>query len=151
MADYNDTYGVSAGAAAFPWDTHCVSRFTAVLNFDNIAKARSVAGAPALAVGDTLAVMSVPKGAVILGASVAVERAEVAAPTATIDFGALAGTPVDAKDFGDAVPLNATGLTPAAMAAPVVVTADGVLNVKLNTAVPKDAIVRLTVVAASVA
>jgi hypothetical protein len=86
MANYTDSLGFNKGTSAYPDATRgAVHKFEVLLDFAAIAAARSAAGAAALAATDTLEVIPVPAGSVVLAAGAQVLTVEGA--TATMDLG----------------------------------------------------------------
>lgn len=112
MAAYTDSVGFNKGAPAFP-DEHHMHRIEVVLDFAAIATARAAAGLPALDATDTLEVMTLPGGSLVLAKLVEVLTAEGAAATA--DLG-IAGTPTQWFSNAD---MNAVGKNLSAAAVPV--------------------------------
>lgn len=145
MATYTDTLGFNKGTASFPANAgegrYCY--FEVMLDFEKIVAARSAASATALAAGDTLQVMQLPAGVILLQGGLEVEEVEATNTTATFDLGFLGGSPAAANVFGNDVASNALGITATALAAPVLVTANDTLDLLLNTAVPANARVRV--------
>lgn len=86
MAAYTDSLGFNKGTAAYPESTRgAVHKFEVLLDFAKIAAARTAAGATALAATDTLEIIPVPAGSVVLAAGAQVLTVEGA--TATMDLG----------------------------------------------------------------
>lgn len=140
MPAYTDSLGFNKGTAAYP-DGHGISKFTVVLDFAKIVAARAAAGATALAAADTLQVISLPAGSIVLAAGLVVTKVESTNTTATFDLGFTGGTPYAANVYANDDPSNALGLTAADLANPsVIVTAD-TIDLLLNTAVPTDCVV----------
>lgn len=143
MAAYTDTLGFYKGNAAV--GAHADKRLGYVeveLDFAKIIAARSAASATALAATDTLQVIQVPAGALVLGGGLNVVSAESTNTTATFDVGCTGGSPLAADALADGVASNALanhsdGITPTLFAA-----AD-TIDVLLNTAAPTDAVVRV--------
>lgn len=117
MAAYTDSVGFNKGAAAFP-DEHHMHRFEVVLDFAAIAAARAAAGLPAFAATDTLEVMTLPAGSLVLAKVIEVLTAEGAAATA--DLG-ITGTPIQWFANAD---MNVVGKNLSAAAVPVLYAAD---------------------------
>lgn len=140
MAAYTDSLGFNKGTAAYP-DGHGISKFTVGLDFAKIVAARAAAGATALAAADTLQVISLPAGSIVLAAGLVVTKVESTNTTATFDLGFTGGTPYAANVYANDDPSNALGLTAADLANPsVIVTAD-TIDLLINTAVPTDCVV----------
>lgn len=147
MAAYTDSLGFNKGTAAFP-DGSGVSKFSVELDFAAIVAARAAAGATALAAADTLQVINLPAGSVVLSAGVNVVSAETTNTTATFDLGFTGGSPAAANVYGNDLATNSTGLKAAnAAAATVVATAD-TIDLLLNTAVPANAVVTVFAIVA---
>jgi hypothetical protein len=141
MPNYTDSLGFNKGAAAYP-DGHGISKFTVELDFAKIVAARAAAGATALAAADTIQVISLPAGSIVLAAGLLVTEAETTNTTATFDLGFTGGTPYAANVYANDDPSNATGLTAADLANPsVIVTAD-TIDLLINTAVPTNCVVK---------
>lgn len=140
MAAYTDSLGFNKGTAAFP-DGHGVSKFTVELDFAKIVAARSAAGATALVATDTLQVISLPAGSIVLAAGLVVTEVEATNTTATFDLGFTGGTPYAANVYANDAASNSLGLKAADLANPsVIVTAD-TIDLLLNTAVPTNCVV----------
>lgn len=140
MAAYTDSLGFNKGTAAYP-DGHGISKFTVVLDFAKIVAARAAAGATALAAADTLQVISLPAGSIVLAAGLVVTKVESTNTTATFDLGFTGGTPYAANVYANDDPSNALGLTAADLANPSVITTADTIDLLLNTAVPTDCVV----------
>ena len=140
MANYTDSLGFNKGTAAYP-DGHGISKFTVELDFAKIVAARSAAGATALAATDTIQVISLPAGSIVLAAGLLVTEAEATNTTATFDLGFTGGSPYAANVYANDVASNSTGLKAADLANPsVIVTAD-TIDLLINTAVPTNCVV----------
>lgn len=140
MPAYTDSLGFNKGTAAYP-DGHGISKFTVVLDFAKIVAARAAAGATALAAADTLQVISLPAGSIVLAAGLVVTKVESTNTTATFDLGFTGGTPYAANVYANDDPSNALGLTAADLANPSVITTADTIDLLLNTAVPTDCVV----------
>lgn len=138
MANYTDTLGFSKGTAAYP-DGHGVSKFTVELDFAKIVAARSAASATALAAADTLQVISLPAGSIVLSAGLVVTTVESTNTTATFDLGFTGGT---ADLYANNIASNALGLSASDLANPTVVATADTIDLLLNTAVPTDCVVK---------
>lgn len=149
MAAYTDTLGFNKGTAGFPAPSHRFHFFEVYLDFAKIVAARTAAAATALAATDTLQVLNLPAGLVILQGGCEVMTAETTNTTATIDIGFTGGSPAAANVFGNDVALNATGFTATGLAAPVTLTTADTLDLLLNTAVATNAVVRVWLVGAN--
>ena len=151
MAAYTDTLGFNKGTAAFPANVTDISKFEVKLDFAAIVAARSAAGATALAAADTLQVISLPAGSVVLSAGLQVTTAEATNTTATFDLGFTGGSPAAANAYADDAASNATGYTIASLANPTAVTAADTIDLLINTAVPTNCVVSAFAVVANVA
>jgi len=140
MAAYTDTLGFNKGTAAYP-DGNGISKFTVELDFAKIVAARSAAGATALAAADTLQVISLPAGSIVLAAGLVVTKVESTNTTATFDFGFTGGSPYAANVYVDNDASNALGLSAADLANPSVVPTADTIDLLINTAVPTDCVV----------
>ena len=148
MTAFTDTIGFNKGTAAFPSDVTSVSKFLVELDFAAIIAARSAAGATALAATDTLQVISLPAGSIVLSAGVNVTSAETTNTTATFDLGFTGGSPYAANVYANDVASNATGLKAADLANPsVIVTAD-TIDLLLNTAAPVNCVMNVFAIVA---
>jgi hypothetical protein len=142
MAAYTDSLGFNKGTAAYPANNHDVNKFEVELDFAEIVAARSAAGATALAAGDTLQVISLPAGSVVLSAGLMVTSAETTNTTATFDLGFTGGSPAAANVYANDVASNSTGLKAADLANPTVVAAADTIDLLINTAVPANCVVK---------
>lgn len=140
MPAYTDSLGFNKGTAAYP-DGHGISKFTVVLDFAKIVAARAAAGATALAAGDTLQVISLPAGSIVLTAGLIVTKVESTNTTATFDLGFTGGTPYAANVYANDDPANTLGLSATDLANPSVITSADTIDLLLNTAVPTDCVV----------
>ena len=140
MAAYSDTLGFNKGTAAYP-DGAGISKFTVELDFAKIVAARTAAGATALAAADTLQVISLPAGSIVLSAGLVVTKVESTNTTATFDLGFTGGTPYAANAYANDAASNALGLVAADLANPSVVASADTIDLLLNTAVPTDCVV----------
>lgn len=150
MAAYTDSLGFNKGTAAFPANTTEVSKFEVVLDFAAIIAARAAAGATALAATDTLQVIALPAGSVVLTAGLQVTKAETVNTTATFDFGFTGGSPAAANVYTNDLASNALGYGIANLANPTAVTSEDTIDVLLNTAVPTNAVVKAFAIVANV-
>lgn len=145
MVAYTDSLGFNKGTAAFPAPSHRFHFFEIVLDFKAIAAARLAAGATALAATDTLEVLQLPAGTLVLAAGAQTLTAEGA--TATMDLGdsGSATRYLSNHDLNSASAYNASALAEPrflASASSVLVTLD---HNSIDTAV-----VRVWLVAANV-
>jgi hypothetical protein len=141
MPNYTDSLGFNQGTAAYP-DGHGMSKFTVELDFAKIVAARSAAGATALAASDTMQVIKLPAGSIVISAGLVVTKVESTNTTATFDLGFTGGTPYAANVYADNDPSNALGLTAADLANPSVIPAADTIDLLINTAVPTDCVVK---------
>ena len=111
------------------------------LDFAKIVAARSAAGATALAAADTLQVINLPAGSVVLAAGLVVTKVESTNTTATFDLGFTGGSPYAADAYANNVASNSLGLKAADLANPSVVVSADTIDLLLNTAVPTDCVV----------
>jgi hypothetical protein len=141
MPNYTDSLGFNQGTAAYP-DGHGMSKFTVELDFAKVVAARSAAGATALAAGDTMQVIKLPAGSIVISAGLVVTKVESTNTTATFDLGFTGGTPYAANVYANDDPSNALGLTAADLANPSVIPAADTIDLLINTAVPTDCVVK---------
>jgi len=151
MADYTDSLGFNKGTAAFPANVTEVSKFSVELDFADIVAARSAAGATALVAGDTLQVIALPAGSVVLSAGLQVTSVESTNTTATFDLGFTGGSPAAANVYTNDLASNALGYGIANLANPTAVTSADTIDLLLNTAVPTDCVVNAFAIVANVA
>ena len=149
MTAFTDSLGFNKGTAAYPANVNDISKFQVELDFAAIIAARSAAGVAALAATDTLQVISLPAGSIVLSAGVNVTSAETTNTTATFDLGFTGGSPYAANAYANDVASNATGLKAADLANPsVVVTAD-TIDLLLNTAAPVNCVMNVFAIVAN--
>ena len=149
MTAFTDSLGFNKGTAAYPANVTDISKFQVELDFAAIIAARSAAGVAALAATDTLQVISLPAGSIVLSAGVNVTTAETTNTTATFDLGFTGGSPYAANAYANDVASNATGLKAADLANPsVVVTAD-TIDLLLNTAAPVNCVMNVFAIVAN--
>lgn len=151
MANYTDSLGFNKGSAAFPADVTDISKFSVVLDFADIVAARAAAGATALSAADTLQVIALPAGSVVLSAGLQVTKVESTNTTATFDFGFTGGTPAAADAYADALASNALAYGIEDLANPTAVASADTIDLLLNTAVPTDCVVNAFAIVANVA
>jgi hypothetical protein len=142
MAAYTDSLGFNKGTAAYP-DGTGISKYSVQLDFAKIVAARSAAGATALSAGDTLQIISLPAGTVVLSAGINITSAETTNTTATFDLGFTGGSPAAANAYGNDLASNSTGLKAADLANPTIVASADTIDLLLNTAVPANAVVNV--------
>lgn len=149
MTAFTDSLGFNKGTAAYPANVTDISKFQVELDFAAIIAARSAAGVAALAATDTLQVISLPAGSIVLSAGVNVTSAETTNTTATFDLGFTGGSPYAANVYANDVASNATGLKAADLANPsVIVTAD-TIDLLLNTAAPVNCVMNVFAIVAN--
>jgi hypothetical protein len=141
MAAYTDSLGFNQGTAAYP-DGHGMSKFTVELDFAKIVAARSAAGATALVATDTMQVIKLPAGSIVISAGLVVTKVESTNTTATFDLGFTGGTPYAANVYANDDPSNALGLSAADLANPSVIPAEDTIDLLINTAAPTDCVVK---------
>lgn len=142
MATYTDTLGFYKGSAGFGAHADKRMGWVAVkLDFAKIVAARSAASATALAAGDTLQVLQIPAGALMLAGGLSVTEVETTNTTATFDFGCLGGSPIAANAFANDLASNALANKSDGLAAPVLFTSADTLDLLINTAVPANCVV----------
>jgi hypothetical protein len=142
MAAYTDSLGFNQGTAAYPANVTEISKFEVTVDFAAVKAARTAAGATALAAADTMQIIKLPAGSVVLAAGMNVLSIETVNDTATIDIGFTGGSPAAADAYGNDLVTNTTGLKAANLANPTVVAAADTIDVLLNTAVPEDAVIK---------
>lgn len=150
MTAFTDSLGFNKGTAAFPANVTEVSKFEVELDFAKIVAARSAAGATALSAGDTLQVISLPAGSVVLTAGLRVTSVESTNTTATFDLGFTGGSPAAANAYANDLASNALGYGIENLANPTAVTSADTIDVLLNTAVPTDCVVKVFAIVANV-
>lgn len=127
MPAYTDSIGFNKGTAAFPEATAgAVHKFEVLLDFAAIAAARSAAGATALAAADTLEVIPLPAGSVVLAAGAQVLTVEGA--VATMDLGDSGSATRYLSNFD----LNASSNSASALAEPFYSAAASFIRVTLD-------------------
>lgn len=144
MAAYTDSLGFTKGSAGIPARSN--DRITLIsvdLDFAKIAAARAAAGVPALTALDTLEVLPLPAGALVLSVGAQVTKAEGAA--GTVDVGDAAS----ATRYLTNLDLNALGNTASTLDAPFLYAAAGSLVMTIDTAAIDMAKVRLWVLVAN--
>ena len=142
MAAYTDSLGFDKGTAAYPANVTDISKFEVTVDFAEVKSARSAAGATALAATDTLQIINLPAGSVVLSAGMNVITAETINTTATIDIGFTGGSPAAANAYGNGLATNSTGLKAADLANPTIVASADTIDILLNTAVPENAVIK---------
>lgn len=150
MTAFTDSLGFNKGTAAFPANVTEVSKFEVTLDFAKIVAARSAAGATALAATDTLQVIALPAGSVVLTAGLQVTKVESTNTTATFDLGFTGGSPAAANAYANDLASNALGYGIANLANPTAVTSADTIDILLNTDVPTDCVVKAFAIVANV-
>jgi hypothetical protein len=150
MTAFTDSLGFNKGTAAFPANVTEVSKFEVTLDFAKIIAARSAAGATALAAADTLQVIALPAGSVVLTAGLQVTKVESTNTTATFDLGFTGGSPAAADAYTNDLASNALGYGIANLANPTAVTSADTIDILLNTAAPTDCVVKAFAIVANV-
>lgn len=147
MAAYTDSLGFNQGTAAFPSDVTAVSKFEVKLNFADIIAARSAAGATALVAGDSMEVIKLPAGSVVLSAGCQVTTVEATNTTGTFSLGTTGGT---TNLYTNALANNALAFGITNLANPVVYGTADTIDILLNTAVPTNCVVNVFAIVADV-
>lgn len=142
MAAYTDSLGFNQGTAAYPANVTEISKFEVTVDFAAVKAARAAAGATALSAGDTMQIIKLPAGSVVLSGGMNVITAETVNATATIDIGFTGGSPAAVNAYGNDLATNSTGLKAADLANPTVVASADTIDILLNTAVPQDAVIK---------
>lgn len=146
MTDYTDSLGFNKGTAdSYPDNgTSSVTRIDVELNFADIIAARSAAGVSALTTSDTLQVVRIPAGSVVLSAGFTVTSAETTNTTGTI------GLADGSVTYATGIAINATGTSAANLANPTIYSAADTLDISFATAMPTDLVVKAWAVMADV-
>jgi hypothetical protein len=142
MTAFTDTLGFYKGTAAFGAHADKKLGYVSVkLDFAKIVAARAAASATALAAADTLQVLQIPAGALMLAGGLTVSKAETTNTTATFDLGCTGGSPIAANAFVNDGASNAVANLSTGLAAPVLFSSADTIDLLINTAAPTDAIV----------
>lgn len=142
MTAFTDTLGFYKGSAAYGAHADKRMGFVSVkLDFTKIVAARAAASATALAAADTLQVLQIPAGALMLAGGLSVTEAETTNTTATFDLGCTGGSPIAANAFVNDGASNALANLSTGLAAPVLFTAADTIDLLINTAAPTNAVV----------
>lgn len=147
MAAYTDSLGFNQGTAAFPSDVTAVSKFEVKLDFAAIIAARSAAGATALVAGDSMEVIKLPAGSVVLSAGCQVTTVEATNTTGTFSLGTTGGT---TNLYTNALANNALAFGITNLANPVVYGTADTIDILLNTDVPTNCVVNVFAIVADV-
>lgn len=142
MAAYTDSLGFNQGTAAYPANVTEISKFEVTVDFAAVKAARAAAGATALAATDTMQIIKLPAGSVVLSAGMNVLEVETVNTTATIDIGFTGGSPAAANAYGNDLATNSLGLKAADLANPTIVASADTIDILLNTAVPENAVIK---------
>ena len=142
MAAYTDSLGFNQGTAAYPANTSDISKFEVTVDFAAVKAARTAAGATALVATDTMQIIKLPAGSIVLAAGMNVVKAEATNTTATIDIGFTGGSPAAANAYGNDLATNSLGLKAADLANPTIVASADTIDILLNTAVPENAVIK---------
>ena len=142
MAAYTDSLGFNQGTAAYPANVTEISKFEVTVDFAAVKAARLAAGATALTATDTMQIIKLPAGSVVLSAGMNVLSAETTNTTATIDIGFTGGSPAAANAYGNDLATNSLGLKAADLANPTIVASADTIDILLNTAVPENAVIK---------
>lgn len=144
MTAFTDTLGFYKGSAAV--GAHADKRLGYVeveLDFAKIVAARSAASATALAAADTLQVIQVPAGMLMLAGGLNVTSAETTNTTATFDLGCTGGSPIAANAFANDTASNAVSVNSTGLAAPVLFSTADTIDLLINTDDPTDAVIKV--------
>lgn len=146
MVAYTDSLGFNKGNAdAYPANgVGSVLKLEVELDFADIIAARSTAGVAALTSSDTLQVLRIPAGTVVLSAGFTVTSAETTNTTGTI------GLADGSVTYATGIAINATGTSAANLANPTVYSAADTLDISFATAMPTDLVVKAWAVMADV-
>lgn len=142
MAAYTDSLGFNQGTAAYPANVTEISKFEVTVDFAAVKAARAAAGATALVATDTMQIIKLPAGSVVLSAGMNVLEVETVNATATIDIGFTGGSPAAANAYGNDLATNSLGLKAADLANPTIVASADTIDILLNTAVPENAVIK---------
>lgn len=146
MVAFTDSLGFNKGTAdAYPANgVGAVLKLEVELNFATIIAARSAAGVAALTTSDTLQVLRIPAGSVVLSAGFTVTSVESTNTTGTI------GLTDGSVTYATGRVINATGTGAANLANPTVYSAADTLDISFATAMPTDLVVKAWAVVADV-
>lgn len=131
MTAYTDSLGFAKGEAAF-WSHgyNRVARNEVLIDYAAIVAARSAASAAALAAGDTLEVMPIPAGSLVLAAGVSIITAGAATSAVDLGDGSSATAFLSNKALTSEVAWSSE------LAAPVFYQTEGVVKFLFKTALP---------------
>jgi len=145
MTAYTDSLGFNKGTAGYDANgLASVSKIAVQLDLAKIVAARSAAGASALTTSDTLQVINIPAGSVVLSAGFTVTSAETSATTGTISLGDGSVT------YASTIAINATGTSAANLANPTVYSSADTLDLSFGTAMATNVVVTAWAIVADV-
>ena len=147
MTAFTDSLGFNKGTAAFPANVTEVSKFEVKLDFAKIIAARAAAGATALAAGDSLQVIPLPAGSVVLSAGCQVTTVESTNTTGTFSLGNTGGT---TNLYTNALANNALAYGITNLANPTVYGTADTIDLLINTAAPTDCVLNVFAIVANV-
>ena len=146
MAAYTDSLGFYKNSAAYPAKgVNQITSFSVELDFAKIIAARVAAGATALAAADTLQVLTLPAGSLVVAAGIHVVSAESTNVTADFNLGLTGG---DVDVFAVAATSDVVGYY--STAASAVLGAADTVDLAFVVAVPTDAVIRVFAVVANI-
>lgn len=137
MPNYTDSLGFNKGSAGF--DANGVTHGTkmeVLIDLPKIVAARLAAGATALAAGDTLDVLPLPTGAVVITAGIQIITG-LASLTASL------GDSGSATRYVNAASMASAGWTTPGASTPYVYTSDSALRLTLAGVTPATAVLRV--------
>jgi hypothetical protein len=135
MTAFTDTLGFYKGTAGMGAPHGRLVWLEVEVDLATVIAARSAAAATALAAADTLQVLPIPVGLLILQAGIRITEAETTNTTGTYDLGFTGGSPAAANVFGNDIANNAVSNNAAGLAAPLLITTADTLDILFNTAV----------------
>lgn len=146
MTAYTDSLGFNKGTADayLAQGNDHLTVMSVELDFAAIIAARSTAGVSALTTSDTLQVLRIPAGSVVLSAGYTVTSVESTNTTGTL------GLTDGSVTYATGIAINATGTSAANLANPTVYSAADTLDISFATAMPTDLVVKAWVVMADV-
>jgi hypothetical protein len=147
MTAFADSLGFNKGTAAYPANVTEVSKFEVKLDFAKIIAARAAAGATALGAGDSLEVIPLPAGSVVLSAGCQVTTVESTNTTGTFSLGNTGGT---TNLYTNALANNALAYGITNLANPTVYGSADTIDLLINTAVPTDCVLNVFAIVANV-
>ena len=155
MATYTDTLGFNKGSAALPADAlFKMHRVEVVLDFPKIIAARLAAGATALAATDILEVIPIPAGTLVTNVGMEIvtvgASGSISIGDGSDDDGYLAATVSTSAGYFGGVPGVATTVFSPALSGGKIYAAADTIDIKITTAVPSAAVVRVFALMADV-